>query len=310
MSSKKKEIPPFKMIPVSMRERLHEFTGAELKLFICLYLHSGKDNTAFPSNKTIMRETGLSRPGLKEAKKGLRKKGFSIAAFQRRRDDGGLSSMTEKIIMPVPRDENHTQLEIENIPTQGQNSCLSTVQKSYLHEVNTSEADTGNADTGKPQEQLVNQSVSSVSLRSTSIAADAAPSLESKDEQNRFVIFEQDKPEPDPKDREIADMLGHTLHEEFGVPYITADQDDALLMIAHMSRTWCPQGAEEKTDRAKDCCAWAKGLARFSTQHKFWSQRTFTPDQLAKHMYEDTGKGICAQYNRAVLKRRDRALHA
>ena len=28
----KKEKPPFKMIPVSVRECLHEFTGAELKL--------------------------------------------------------------------------------------------------------------------------------------------------------------------------------------------------------------------------------------------------------------------------------------
>src|ERR1035437_8380673 len=188
----KKEKPPFKMIPVSMREHLHEFTGAELKLFMCLYLHSGKDNTAFPSNKTIMKETGLSRPGLKEAKKGLRKKGFSVAAFQRRRDDGGLSSMTEKIVMPIPRDENHTQVDIENIPTEGQNSCL--------HEVDTPEVDTTNVNAGKPQDQYqVSESVSEEgsSLRSSPIADDKRKTkpvqvCEQEQEQHR----DEEQPEP------------------------------------------------------------------------------------------------------------------
>jgi hypothetical protein len=227
MSNKKKEIPPFKMIPVSMREHLHEFTGAELKLFMCLYLHSGKDNTAFPSNKTIMRETGLSRPGLKEAKKGLRKKGFSVAAFQRRRDDGGLSSMTEKIVMPIPRDENHTQAEIENIPAQEQNSCLSTVQKSYLHEVDTSEADTGNLDTGKPQDQnqvseLVSEEGSS--LRSSPIADDkkkikAKPVQVCEQEQEQHRDEEQPElvpfiPDTDEDDDEMHNCHGFRVTDE------------------------------------------------------------------------------------------------
>jgi hypothetical protein len=223
----KKEKPPFKMIPVSMREHLHEFTGAELKLFMCLYLHSGKDNTAFPSNKTIMKETGLSRPGLKEAKKGLRKKGFSVAAFQRRRDDGGLSSMTEKIVMPIPRDENHTQVDIENIPTQGQNSCLSRVQKSYLHEVDTPEVDTANVNTGKPQDQnQVSESVSEEgsSLRSSPIADDKrktkpVQACEQEQEQNQHRDEEQPEPVPfipdtDEDDDEMHNCQGFRVTDE------------------------------------------------------------------------------------------------
>jgi hypothetical protein len=213
----KKEKPPFKMIPVSVRECLHEFTGAELKLFLCLFLHSGKDNTAYPSNKTIMKETGLSRPGLKEAKKGLRRKGLSVPAFQRRRDDGGLSSMTEKIVMPIPRDENHTQVEIENIPTQGQNSCLSRGQESYLHEVDTPEVDTANANTGKPQDQnQVSESVSEEgsSLRSSPIADDKRKTkpvqvCEQEQEQHR----DEEQPEPVPfipdTDEDDYDLPAH-----------------------------------------------------------------------------------------------------
>src|SRR5271169_3229218 len=169
MSSKKKEIPPFKMIPVSVRERLHEFTGSELKVFMCLLLHSGPDNTAYPSNELMMQETGLSHNTLRQAKQGLRKKGFSVALFQRKRNDGSLSSMAEKLVLPTPKTRGGMPPEIGDAPPQ--ESGIAYRQNPGGHEVDTSEADTGNADTSKPQEQLVSKSVGSVSLRSTTDSA-------------------------------------------------------------------------------------------------------------------------------------------
>ena len=228
------------------------------------------------------------------------KQGQYTAVYSLKTDDATLQNYQRYLLQNPPR------VSVQKLPK------VSVQKLDTTQAVSTTPAPLGkesdsSALTGG---ELISQSVSSVSLRSTSIAADAAPSLESKDEQDRFVVFEQDKPEPDPKDREIADMLGHTLHEEFGVPYITADQDDALLMIARMSRTWSPQRPDDMTDRTNYCCSWAKGLARWSTHHRFWSQRTFTPEQLAKHMFNDTGKGICSGYNKYLLKRKRQAAGA
>ena len=102
-------------------------------------------------------------------------------------------------------------------------------------------------------------------------------------------------------------MLGYTLHEEFGVPYITAEQGDALLMIAHMARTWAPIKPDTHGTRAEQCYLWAKSIARWAVKHKFWSQRVFSPEHLAKHMNNDVGKGICAGFNKHLVKKHDAA---
>lgn len=216
----KKEIPPFKMIPVSMRERLHEFTGSELKVFMCLYLHSGKDSTAYPTNELMMQETGLSHNTLQEAKQGLRKKGFSVALFQRKRNDGSLSSMTEKLLLPIPGNRGGIPPEIGD--TSAQESGVGYPQISGGHEVDTGEADTGNVDTGKPQDQnrvseLVSEEGSS--LRSSPIAGDKRETrtkpvqvCEQEQEQSQHLHEEQPKPVPFIPDTDEDDDEMHNCH--------------------------------------------------------------------------------------------------
>jgi len=92
----KTKVPPFKMIPVDLREHLHELTEPELKVWLCLVLHSDEYGYAFPSNNLMVRETGMSRSTVKRAKTELRKKGWLVSG-QRYRDNGSLSSMGEVV---------------------------------------------------------------------------------------------------------------------------------------------------------------------------------------------------------------------
>jgi helix-turn-helix protein len=187
----KKEILPFKMIPVSMRECLHEFTGSELKVFMCLYLHSGKDNTAYPTNELMMRETGLSHNTLQEAKQGLRKKGFSAALFQRKRNDGSLSSMTEKLLLPIPGNRGGIPPEIGD--TSAQEPGVGSPQMSGGHEVDTGEADTGNVDTGKPQDQdQESKEVSEMPSLATLATAVSEAGADAQN-QNQYGVLEQEE---------------------------------------------------------------------------------------------------------------------
>jgi Helix-turn-helix domain len=92
--------PLFKKIPVTMRDHLSEITGNELKVWLYLLLRTGKENTSFPSNKLIADEIKLDRETVKTAKRNLRGKGWSKREYQRRREDGSLSTVVEKTIMP------------------------------------------------------------------------------------------------------------------------------------------------------------------------------------------------------------------
>jgi hypothetical protein len=304
MSSKKKEIPPFKMIPVYMREHLHEFTGAELKVFMCLLLHSGPDNTAYPSNELMMQETGLSPCGLASAKKGLRKKGFSVALFQRYRNDGSLSSMTEKVVLPTPRNQGEIPLKRRGMSPQ--DSGGGYPQNSGGHEVDTSEADTGNLDTGKPQEQLVSRSVGSVSLRSTTDSA--SPRVVDDEEKDKTstgsvskkrqdlplgwtdddhvsaIVFYESFARERPEEHFAAEQA---VADGFGLPYIHMGpfdgEDDLKFCLGAIFMR------EQSSARIKD-------LLFFAKQHKFWKTRVLTIKNFAKHIWNQNENGLMAQY--------------
>jgi hypothetical protein len=156
---KKKEIPPFKMLPVELREHLHELTGNELKVWLCLYLHSDKTKEAFPSNSLIVQETGLSKKTVKAVKASLRKKAWIISQ-QRYRDNGSLSTMGEKIASP--RCKHFTYVGGETTPIQVSKVLPPQVPPLHPPEVDTLEVDTEKPDTSKPQDQnpLVSKSVS------------------------------------------------------------------------------------------------------------------------------------------------------
>ena len=69
-------------LPYHIRARICEFTGAELKVWIALLSHANKDSRrAWVGYNLLMRETGLSYHGVKEAIRGLRQKGW-ISRYQ------------------------------------------------------------------------------------------------------------------------------------------------------------------------------------------------------------------------------------
>jgi hypothetical protein len=115
----KRKIPPFKMIPVELREHLHELTGNETKVWLILYLHSDKTREAFPSNALLVQETGLTLRSVKTVKASLRKKGW-ITSTQRKRDNGSLSTMSEKIASP--KCKTYTYTSARSSPTLGAKS--------------------------------------------------------------------------------------------------------------------------------------------------------------------------------------------
>ncbi len=167
----KKSIAPFKMIPASLRDRLHELTGSELKVWLAVVLHSDANREAFPSNGVLMEETGLTHTTLAKAKQGLRSKKWFTSA-QRYRENGSLSSMGEKWHIPVtcswyiPEFQGDTCLIFRDISLRF--SGIAYPRLVGGPEVDTLEVDTGKPDTSKPQDQnlLVSKSVSQASFAS------------------------------------------------------------------------------------------------------------------------------------------------
>jgi hypothetical protein len=98
----KKKKAPFKIITDApkFRDRLGELTGNELKVWMYFWLRTNGELTAFPGNKTIASELKISVDTVKDAKRGLRAKGWTSRESQRRRDDGKLSTVVEKTHLP------------------------------------------------------------------------------------------------------------------------------------------------------------------------------------------------------------------
>ena len=64
-------------LPYAIRYRVAEFTGAELKVWMCFLSHANRQGKrAFVGMKRLLDETGLSEHGLDNAIAGLKKKGW------------------------------------------------------------------------------------------------------------------------------------------------------------------------------------------------------------------------------------------
>jgi hypothetical protein len=285
--SKKKEIPPFKMLPVELREHLHELTGNELKVWLCLYLHSDKDKEAFPSNDLLMRETGMTHTTLAFAKRGLRSKGWMVSQ-QRYRENGSLSTMVEKIVIStfgvIPEIQADTIPNIGDMPPQ--ESGISPDQNSGIPEVDTLEVDTGKPDTSKP-EKLISQLASQlVETPSASIVSEQLKSLET-------VPLQQVKTSPEFEQRKaelqaiVAD-LGNTnkIPLLLGFAYFASVHDEAMYEIARVLV------ARNRSIH------WLECMVKWIKEHKFWSTRIHTGErglnQLAKHMMN---LELCEQFD-------------
>lgn len=98
--SKKKKV--FKIIAdaPAFRARLGELTGNEFKVWMYFWLRTAGELTSFPGNKTIAAELNISVDTVKEAKRGLREKGWTTKESQRRRADGTMSTVVEKTHLP------------------------------------------------------------------------------------------------------------------------------------------------------------------------------------------------------------------
>jgi helix-turn-helix protein len=98
----KKKKAPFKIIAdaPAFRDRLGELTGNELKVWMYFWLTTAGELTAFPGNKTIASDLKIDVDTVKAAKKSLRAKGWTSRESQRVRDDGGLSTIVEKVHLP------------------------------------------------------------------------------------------------------------------------------------------------------------------------------------------------------------------
>ena len=234
----KRKIPPFKMIPVVMREHLHEFTGSELKLWLYLYLRSDKTQDAFPSNDLIMAETGLSHNTLAEAKKGLRAKGFTCST-QRYRENGSLSTMNESVC--IPKNWGYISPEVGGIPPQ--EVGIGYPQKLGIPEVDTlavaASPHTEKPDTSKPEDLSERASEgksrsSSTPSTSTTLSTsnshtdsskgfDSGVKAETEQEQNQ----EQDQPW-----HEHCQILSGVWLKRTGKPFTPAEYTLATKLIA------------------------------------------------------------------------------
>ncbi len=67
-----------KLTPFSLRERLHELTGARLHVWLCHWLHSNKQGLSWPSLDLLSSETGLDVGWIVKARAWLRKNGWLV----------------------------------------------------------------------------------------------------------------------------------------------------------------------------------------------------------------------------------------
>lgn len=86
------------------------------------------------------------------------------------------------------------------------------------------------------------------------------------------------------------ELLG-SLHEPFGIPYLTDGHIPDLRPVA----------LEASLHEGP---LWAHGCARWALQHKFWSKRVVDLKTFAKALGNRTEKGLAAQYSRAMAGER------
>ncbi|MGH9634649.1 MAG: hypothetical protein ACRD72_07435 [Candidatus Angelobacter sp.] len=127
---------PYFMLPVSIRDRLSELSGAELKVWLCYSSHANTDGVAWPGRELLRKETGLSFDTLSAARASLARKRWLLPV------EGGRNSRpkTGKFGSPrltpaipavtdsdrdgkaTPRHETVTEYDDESVPEHGEKS--------------------------------------------------------------------------------------------------------------------------------------------------------------------------------------------
>lgn len=92
----------WKQLPATFRNRLHEFTGAQLKVWIAYYCHSNAEGLAWASLKLLSEETGLSDDYIGATRGELIERGWLVPQGRFRRKDGTFSNGADKYLVVIP----------------------------------------------------------------------------------------------------------------------------------------------------------------------------------------------------------------
>jgi len=287
-----------KMVPFSLRERLHELTGNEFMLWMCLFLHSDREGEAYPSNKVLMEETGISERNLVRLKQSLRKKGWLPKSTQRYRDNGSLSSMNEKVAIPAKLAPIDTCQNDTHIPAKFAPMSLPEWQVGYLPNCGGLEVPTvevPNIEEPNSKDELVSKLVSSDgSLRSPSTTSPCGEGGDESQEHTPTPIKFDDNPDWEPVETRLK-AAGYesiyklpcynVLHEEFGVQ--AGLSESSYQRMLDINKVMNYEGMD--TDELRR-------LIRWSFQHPFWKKRILSVASLSKAMT----KGILADESGGV----------
>jgi hypothetical protein len=97
-------------VDVNFREKLRHFKGSELLVFFAIALRIDQDRIAFPGYDQLMEDTGLSRPAIARAVKGLAQKridGHRVLSYYRERDERNLLTGSNiYTVFPDPSESN------------------------------------------------------------------------------------------------------------------------------------------------------------------------------------------------------------
>jgi hypothetical protein len=94
-----------KLVPFSLRDRLHELRGGELALWLAYWLHSNPDGLAFPGRKLLLKETWLNADVITRLRRQLVQRGWLVPAVRQRKTNGQFSSSVFIVQIPPPRSD-------------------------------------------------------------------------------------------------------------------------------------------------------------------------------------------------------------
>lgn len=99
------------MLPVSIRHRLWELSGAELKVWLCYRSHANMDGIAWPGRTLLCKETGLSNDTVSAARSSLSRKRWLVPSHDGRNsrpNTGKFGSPRLRPVIPVDQVINVT----------------------------------------------------------------------------------------------------------------------------------------------------------------------------------------------------------
>lgn len=101
-SGEQQTLEIWKQLPVTFRNRLHEFTGAQLKVWIAYFCHSNAKDIAWSGIKNLELETGLSDDYISKMRGELVAKGWLVEKGRPRGKTDGMFKGPEQYLVVIP----------------------------------------------------------------------------------------------------------------------------------------------------------------------------------------------------------------